>query len=434
MNRLIIFTRYPVPGKTKTRLIPAVGPERAANIQREMTETTALTAREYIQEAGNCELEIWYYGGSEVQMVGWLGDDLRYVEQPDGDDLGNKMSKAFSTSLNDGASATVIIGSDCPSINTDILTSAFSALEANDLTLGPTQDGGYYLIGQSTHTPSLFENVDWGTDTVLRTTLLQADVANLQHSLLPKLRDVDTPDDLILLENSQPGSTVSVIIPALNEGKTIAEVITSAKQGNPHQIIVVDGGSTDDTADVAEASGARVIASEKGRARQLNAGAEAATGDILLFLHADTFLPDEYDKHIRTVLSREGTACGAFELKIDSNSRAFRLLEILVSFRSCVMCMPYGDQALFVRKDAFRAAAGFKDMRLMEDYDFVKRIRKHGNIVIADAAVRTSPRRWECLGILRTTLINQYLIAAYTLGASPDRLADIYSRAKGSIS
>ena len=433
MNKLIVFTRYPVPGKAKTRLIPAVGKERAADIQRTMTEQTVATARSFAAKAGDCSIEIWFFGGSRAEMSEWLGDDLSYVEQPDGD-LGHKMSEALSASFNAGAKLALIIGTDCPSITVDILEQAFEALAESDVVLGPAHDGGYYLMGQSQYAPALFRDIDWGTSSVFAETVNKASSAGLSQSLLPKLHDIDTPDDLELPEGQRLTTAISVIIPALNESRTIARVIEAAKHSNPYEIIVVDGGSTDGTPDIAEALGANVISANRGRARQLNAGAAQATGNALLFLHADTILPDRYDEHVRTILAQADTACGAFELKIDSHSKAFRLLELLVSFRSCVMCMPYGDQALFVRKDTFQSVNGFKDMRLMEDYDFVKRIRRQGSVVIADAAVNTSARRWEKLGILRTTMINQYMIAAYTCGVSPDRLAEIYARKRGATS
>ena len=429
MRKLIIFTRYPVPGETKTRLIPAVGPERAAEIQRKMTERTILAADKLKAAMPDTHVEIWFSNGSMADMRRWLGPKRTYVQQPEGD-LGERMNEAFRTSLATGFSRVVTIGIDCPDLSEHIIASAFSELAENSLVLGPSTDGGYYLIGLSYHNPELFKGINWGTETVLAETLERAATAGMFVSQLAKLSDVDTPEDLALLEKESLDNKITVVIPTLDEEANIHGTIDSAQSDNVEEIIVVDGGSDDKTLEIARSTGATVIESVGGRAAQMNTGARAAKTGILLFLHADTILPKSFDEHIHATLN-SGTACGAFNLKIDSPARSFRVLEILVSFRAQVMEMPYGDQALFMHKSLFHAVDGFRDMRIMEDYDFVRRIRKRGEIRIADAAVTTSARRWENLGIIRTTLINQRIIAAYRLGADPDELAEIYARAKG---
>ncbi len=427
-RKLIIFTRYPVPGKTKTRLIPETGEEQAAKIQRRMTERTVLAADLLRETVPDVHTEIWFCDGSMEEMRKWLGPSRTYIEQPDGD-LGARMEKAFRSSFSAGFSHVLLIGIDCPGLTEHILASAFSELRRNDLVLGPTADGGYYLIGMPRQCPQLFEGVPWGTETVLAETRARAKANGITPATLAELRDVDTPADLPLLEQPSPDNDISVIIPAFNEEQCIARTIESAKAG-AKEIIVVDGGSGDRTKEIAEGLGASVMSSEPGRAAQMNAGARAAKSGILLFLHADTILPGSYAAHAREALEA-GAAFGAFNLKIDSPALSFRMLEVLVSFRSHVLEMPYGDQSIFVRKDAFHALDGFADMKIMEDYDFVKRARKRFTLSIANAAVTTSARRWERLGILRTTFINQRVIASYHLGAGPERLAEIYTQAKG---
>jgi rSAM/selenodomain-associated transferase 2/rSAM/selenodomain-associated transferase 1 len=432
MKKLIIFTRYPTPAKTKTRLIPAVGPERAADIQREMTERTVNAADRLKTLIPSVHVEVWFSDGSMADMQKWLGIERSYVKQPEGD-LGERMEEAFRSSFTAGFSQTVTIGIDCPDLSEHIMASAFSELSTAPLVLGPSSDGGYYLIGQSYHNPDLFKDIPWGTETVLSETLTCAASSGTPVAMLCELSDIDTPEDLPLLEKDPLDDKITVIIPALNEEADIAKTIESAQSDNVHEIIVVDGGSNDATPTIARNCDATVIECRGGRASQMNEGARAAKTGILLFLHADTILPDSFDDDIVSTLNT-GAVCGAFNLGIDAPSRAFRVLEILVSFRSQVLQLPYGDQALFTRKGTFHAIDGFHNMRIMEDYDFVRRARKRGEIVITDSAVKTSPRRWEKLGILRTTMINQYMIAAYKWGVSPDRLAEIYSRKRGATS
>ncbi len=215
---------------------------------------------------------------------------------------------------------------------------------------------------------------------------------------------------------------LSVIIPTFNEERTIGHTLEGVCRGGVWEVIVVDGGSTDRTREIACAQGVTVIESSPGRARQLSAGASAATGDTLLFLHADTSLPSGFDENVFLTLSRPGVCAGAFRLRIDSQRRAYRLIERLVNFRSHVRQMPYGDQAIFVSAEAFREVGGFPDVPIMEDYALMRRLRRLGRIRIAPAVVVTSARRWIEYGVWRTTLRNQICIAAYRLGVSPSRI------------
>ena len=196
------------------------------------------------------------------------------------------------------------------------------------------------------------------------------------------------------------------------------------------ETLVVDGGSTDRTVEIAESFDVKVITAERGRAKQMNAGASAATGDILLFLHADTNLPDRFSEYIRRILARPGTAAGSFKLRIDAPMPGLRLIERAANWRSRNLQMPYGDQALFLKTSLFREMGGFPDIPIMEDLEFVRRLRKRGGIVIAPVPAVTSARRWLALGLWRTTLINQCALAAYYAGVSLPSIAGWYHRKK----
>ncbi|MEG4204742.1 TIGR04283 family arsenosugar biosynthesis glycosyltransferase [Microcoleus sp. Pol7_A1] len=223
---------------------------------------------------------------------------------------------------------------------------------------------------------------------------------------------------------------ISIIIPVLNEAPTIARVISTALQAKNVEIIVADGGSSDGTADIAKSLGIRVICTARGRAVQMNAGAAAATGEILLFLHADTLLPRGYDSGAREALAKPSAVAGAFQLKIEARRFCLRLVETGVNWRSNFLQMPYGDQAIFLKAATFDKMGGFPDLPLMEDFEFVRRLKKQGRIEIVPQPVLTSARRWQQLGVIKTTAINQIVIIAYFLGVSPDRLAFWYKGQK----
>ena len=226
---------------------------------------------------------------------------------------------------------------------------------------------------------------------------------------------------------------ISIIIPVLNEARVLAATLTAAQLAEDVEVIVVDGGSQDNTIHLAQSLSVKVISTLGGRAHQMNAGAKAATGSILLFLHADTRLPALFDALIRKALepsspnSQNGIpTAGAFALRINGSLLGLRLIERGVNWRSRWLQMPYGDQAIFLRTEVFQALSGFLDLPIMEDFEFMRRLRRLGEIAIVPVPVLTSGRRWQELGVLRTTLVNQGVIVAYLLGASPARIARWY--------
>ncbi|MFB2838770.1 TIGR04282 family arsenosugar biosynthesis glycosyltransferase [Floridanema evergladense] len=193
-NCLIIFTRYPEPGKTKTRLIPILGAEGAANLHRQLTETVITQ----VKELQNVLMEVHFTGGNQQLMQTWLGENLTYKQQIEGD-LGKRMATAFKTAFNNGIEQAVIIGSDCPTLTSQIIAEAFAALFQHELVLGPATDGGYYLIGLKRLIPELFLGINWGTSEVLQETVKIAENLKLAVGYLTTLSDIDRPEDLISL-------------------------------------------------------------------------------------------------------------------------------------------------------------------------------------------------------------------------------------------
>ncbi len=191
---LIIFTRYPEIGTTKTRLIPAIGADNACNLQRLMTENTLKKANK-LREKIEIEINIYFLGGSLNLIKQWLGNDYNYYSQ-EGEDLGLKMFHAFLESFNEDYSRVVLIGTDCPDLDENILNTAFDQLDHYDLVIGKAEDGGYYLIGLNKLNKELFININWGTDSVFQTTVAIASRLNYSIYKLPVLRDIDRTEDL----------------------------------------------------------------------------------------------------------------------------------------------------------------------------------------------------------------------------------------------
>jgi rSAM/selenodomain-associated transferase 1 len=200
-NELRVFTRYPIPGETKTRLIPALGEEAAADLQRRMTEF--LIQKLSTVASDETRITLCWSGAREREVRDWIepiSQTISFAKQT-GADLGERMRNAFQASFRAGHRRTVIIGTDCPGITPDTVRNSFQKLENNDLVLGPAQDGGYYLIGLSSFQPELFSDINWGSKSVFDQTIQRAEQLELgAHTLQPR-RDVDRPDDLPLLDD-----------------------------------------------------------------------------------------------------------------------------------------------------------------------------------------------------------------------------------------
>jgi len=422
--------KFPRPGAVKTRLIPAVGAERACELYRALVRHTLATAAELARLA-DVAVEVRLADAPDAEAArGWLGEGVAIREQGDGD-LGARMERATREALAEGAAAAVVIGADCPQLTAADLGATLDMLRENDVVLGPAVDGGYYLVGLRRPQPELFHDVAWSTASVLTQTLAAAKRSALKCHLLKRLGDVDEPDDLATWAATPAAQAlgrdrVSIIVPTLNEAQHLPGALAAALRGDPHEVIVVDGGSTDGTPEIARARGAIVLASPPGRATQMNRGAAIATGERLVFLHADTLLPVGYAAHVREMLAPPGVVAGAFGFAIAEDFSGRAWIERATNARARRWQLPYGDQALFLRRETFRHAGGFREWPIMEDYEFVRRLRAHGKIVFAPAVALTSGRRWRELGAMRTTLLNQAIILGYHLGVPPARLARWY--------
>lgn len=219
---------------------------------------------------------------------------------------------------------------------------------------------------------------------------------------------------------------VTVVIPALNEAGVLPRTLEALRTAEADlQVIVVDGGSTDGTPDLARAfPEVRFLSSPKGRGRQMNAGAAVASGEILWFLHADTRVTPEGIREMRERMRDPSVVGGAFRFAVDSPRARYRWLERGVRFRSGFLGLPYGDQALFVRREVFRQLGGFPDWPLMEDVALVRSLRRAGGFALLSEPALTSARRWEREGILSTSTRNLWLVTTCLMGRSPASMGE----------
>jgi rSAM/selenodomain-associated transferase 2 len=221
---------------------------------------------------------------------------------------------------------------------------------------------------------------------------------------------------------------ISIIIPVLNEAALVVQNLSVLQplRAVGHELILVDGGSDDTTLPLSEPFVDQTVQSSRDRSRQMNNGAKVAKGEIFLFLHIDTLLPEGADQLIVNGMEKEKRRWGRFDVRLSGSHFLLRIVEWLMNWRSRITGIATGDQAIFVKREIFEAIGGFPDISLMEDIALSKSLKKHGPPLCLPQRVKTSSRRWEKKGILRIILLMWFLRLAYFLGIDPKRLARLY--------
>jgi rSAM/selenodomain-associated transferase 2 len=228
-------------------------------------------------------------------------------------------------------------------------------------------------------------------------------------------------------------TSVSIIIPAFNEAERIVAAVSRAVTSGAQEVIVVDGGSEDGTLELARQQPCQTLSGPRGRAVQQNLGARHARGDVVLFLHADTWLEPDGVRQIGAACDDPRVVAGAFRQRIEAEGRLYRLLEWGNAWRARRRGLPYGDQGIFVRRTAFEAVGGFPEMRLLEDLLLMKRLRRQTKPVLLPGPLHVDARRWRRHGVLRQTARNWLILTAARLGVHPDRLAEFYAAHESSL-
>ncbi len=431
-----VFAKAPVAGQVKTRLVPAVGAEGAARLATAMLEDTL----EALLASGRAAPVLAVDNGAAFR-----GRGLPLVEQGRGD-LGERLERVLARGLA-RAPAVVAVGSDSPGFPASLLEESFLALERADAVLAPAEDGGFTLLGLRRCPTGLLKGLPWSTPGTLRATEARLRARGLSVLRTRGWFDVDGPADLARLRVELSEGTLqarhttealrtlsikpwlSVVMPVLDEARRLEPGLRRLV-GLPavDEVLVVDGGSRDGTRAVAQGvPGVRLLEAPRGRARQMNAGAAAARGEVLCFLHADVTLPRDAARHVACALASEAVVACAFRTRtVDDGggSWAGPLLPV-ADLRSRWTHLPYGDQAVSVRRSAFERVGGFPDQPLMEDVELAARLAALGRMVRLRARVTVSGRRF-LQRPLRTLLFWNSFPALYRLGVRPALLERLY--------
>ena len=435
---VIIFTRVPEAGKTKTRMMPHLTPE-----QCEKLHTCFL--QDITGECRKCAADLFVCytpeeGDQKLKKL--LGETKGYFPQ-EGDGLGERMYRGLEQVLGLDYDACLLIGTDIPELKARDLERAFLALEQKDVVFGKTGDGGYYLVGMKRPLREVFSLNAYGHGKVLEETLRDLASCGISVGFTRTLEDMDTPEDLrgyrermredSRLKTSRTGhflarsSKISVIIPVYNERAWVdrlqRQLLPLAKEC---EILFVDGGSTDGTVERIRPE-FTLLHSEKGRGKQMNAGAKASIGDILFFLHCDSELPPRPLEQIRRVMRDYRAGC--FGIAYHSRNFFMFTCRVISNHRIKDRKVMFGDQGIFVDRDVFFQAGMFPEIPIMEDYQFSLTLKKMGvKPGIARKRIYTSDRRYPkgTMEKLRFMWKMNRMRKMYRDGVSPEKLAKMY--------
>jgi uncharacterized protein len=449
---ICVFAKPPAPGRVKTRLVPLLGSRRAAELAKVFLEDTwaSVSALPWAKPV---------LASTEEGIQDFLPGPIEIWLQGEGD-LGARLENISRHALSDH-SYLLAIGADSPGLPVKYLEQAREALTRADAVIGPSEDGGFYLLGLRKCPTGLLSGIPWSAPTTCLETIAKLQAAGLTVYILDDWFDVDTIQDLEKLNalikanqieaprtqrflgthawrwaGAQP-IRCSVIIPTLNEREFPPQTLRAlAAHQWIHEVIVADGGSTDGTREwLAAQNFVHVVDAPAGKGNQINKGAQAASGDVLLILHADCQLPPDAGERIGAAMRSQTVVGGCFEVRFNaSHPRSLKMVAAGINYRCRLVKAATGDQGIFVRRRVFDQVGGCPDWPLFEDVDLVRRIKKVGKFVVLRSQLLVSPRRHLARGVFRTVLLIYALRVAFWLGVSPFTLKKWFDDSRPSVS
>jgi rSAM/selenodomain-associated transferase 2/rSAM/selenodomain-associated transferase 1 len=444
---ICVFAKAPRAGVVKTRLMPVLGSGGAAALATAFLQDT-------LESVGSLPWAKAVMATTEHLDSSIVSTPCQIWLQGEGN-LGVRLERILHRALTDSSFA-IAIGADSPGLPRAFLEQARSALQKVDAVIGPCKDGGFYLLGLRRCPVGVFDGIAWSQSDTFAETLANLRRAGLTVQVLEPWFDVDRPEDLVKLQalvstgrihtprtrevldellahSGEPGPLkVSVIIPVLNELECLPETLSALRhQDWIHEVIAVDGGSTDGTLEwLRRQKEVRIIAAPAGKGIQLNAGAREATGDTLIFLHADSRLPPDAEVSLKRALDYPRVAGGGFCVKF--SSRKPRLLGIVaagINLRTVLTHTATGEQAIFIRRGVFQEIGGFREWPLFEDVDVVSRMKRMGKFVVIRSRATVSARRYIRNGVIKIVMLVYLLRLGFWAGFSPFTLARWYQGA-----
>lgn len=422
-NTLLIFLRYPEPGRVKRRLSEEVGAERAAEIYEKLVRRTLGVVCDFKRRASDVRIVLVCTPEESFEnLKNKFRGPWEFCLQ-EGEHLGARMENALRSAFAAGAAKAVLIGTDLADIEVADIEEAFRNTAEKSVVLGPAADGGFYLIGtdRPIGAPLLFS--EWGTGEVFSRTVRELEALGFGLRLCTRRHDVDCKRDLDRFEtNPLFTSSISIVIPTLSEAQKLSPLVTLLESSlwPGDEVVVVQGGAFKKISQRRVSPSLSVVSTRKGRGLQQNAGAILSRGTILCFLHDDTVPPPEFPYLIRRACRDNEAAPGCFKLGFLPSNRALGLIAAWANLRTAIFKLPYGDQCLFCRRDVFERAGGFGRSYLMEDVDLVRKLRKmtggHSAISVIPVPVYSSSFRYLRKGILRASLQNHSIFLLHALG------------------
>ena len=425
---LILFAKTPVAGQVKTRIGAEAGFEQAAKIYETMLETILSAS------SGDGRWQRLVALTPDSDAAWFTGRNLPFIRQQ-GQNIGERMGNALSEGFRQGAAQVMVIGSDIPELGEAEIAAAFSRLDTEPAVVGPSIDGGFYLFGATRQVGQqavrvLQADIPWSTPQVLASVHSLCRQQSLPLFPLPPKRDIDTYEDWIDYQAAiaAPEIAVSIIVPTLNEELYLAECLRSLEHPCCERI-VVDGGSSDDTLQIAKQAGVRTLRCPvANRDLQLNAGAAVARGKILLFFHADSRMPAGGIESMLSAMQEPRLIGGGFDLGFFPPEPFYRFLACGANLFCRMTRMIFGDRGMFLRTDRFWQLGGFPETAIMEDAALSTSMRRAGKIAILPEVVETSARKYANETKLQAMYRTMWAYAAYRLGVSPETIKAGYYR------